>query len=162
MRIFMLLLAHLCAWSAETPTPTPTPTQNPVPTPTIDAATIKKAEAAADAYVQQSSIRPDPEVELNLAHLEIALLECQTLFDSKNALKAGEKYLFAVDLWKKIPQAQRPLLGERLRKADRSLLALSKKVLGEAAFDLGDPAANNTPTTTPNTAPETAVPAGQP
>jgi hypothetical protein len=151
MRIFLLFCVMSSIICAEK---TPAPA-NQTPAPTIDAETIKKAEAAADAYLQngqRTNARPDPEMELILADLEIVLLECQTLFDNKNPLKAGEKYLAAVELWKKIPATQRPLLGQRLRKADRTLLSLSQKVLGEATYDLGDVPANPgdaTPAATP-------------
>jgi hypothetical protein len=120
--------------------PQPRPAQAPTPA-TVDAATARKAEAAADAYLQQAAVRPDPLAEAALADIEVLLLEAHACLDSKQALKAGERYLAAIEKRKAIGEDQRPLLGKRLRKADHDLVAVSRELLGQPDFDLGDPPA---------------------
>ncbi|MBA3697894.1 MAG: hypothetical protein H0W78_03360 [Planctomycetes bacterium] len=129
----------------------PTVTEQPAP---IDAATAKKAEEAADAYLKQANTRPDPLAETALAEIEVLLLEVHAFIDSGKPLKAGERYLSAIEKRKTIADDQRPLLGKRLHKADGDLLALSRQLLGQPAFDLGDP-----PTVKPT---DPAPVAGQP
>jgi hypothetical protein len=146
MRVFLLtvMMASLVAADAPTtpPKPTPVPAKtNEVPA-TVDAATAKKAEEAADAYLKQANTRPDPLAETALAEIEVLLLEVHAFIDAKQALKAGERYLSAIEKRKTIAEDQRPLLGKRLLKADGELVALSRELLGQPAFDLGDPPAD--------------------
>jgi len=123
------------------PTPlAPTPASATAPV-AIDPATTKKAEDAADAYLKQANTRPDPLAETALAEIEVLLLEVHAFIDVKQPLKAGERYLAAIEKRKAIADDQRPLLGKRLRKADGDLLTLSRELLGQPAFDLGDPPA---------------------
>jgi hypothetical protein len=142
MRTILLSLLIACLAAADAPKPTtppkPATADNPA---TVDPATAKKAEEAADAYLKQANTRPDPLAETALAEIEVLLLEVHAFIDAKQPLKAGERYLGAIEKRKTIPEDQRPLLGKRLRKADQDLLALSRQLLGEAAFDLGDPPA---------------------
>ncbi len=146
MTVFLINSAQLVSAEGQ-PEPTPAPTtEKPKP---VDAETIKKAEAAADAYLQKSQVKIDPEAALLLADIEVILLESQAYLDAGSSLKAGEKYLEAIAKRKNIPIEQRTALGERFRKADRKLLALSRTLLGDAAFDPGEssedkPAPSNT------------------
>ena len=136
--------ASLIAADATTTTPKPTPVPaktNEAPV-TVDAATAKKAGEAADAYLKQANTRPDPLAETALAEIEVLLLEVHAFIDAKQALKAGERYLSAIEKRKTINEEQRPLLGKRLHKADSELVALSRELLGQPAFDLGDPPAD--------------------
>jgi hypothetical protein len=148
MRTFLLtalMMTGVVAADAPTPTkpapvaPKPTATKPAEPPPTVDAATAKKAEDAADAYLKQANTRPDPLAETALAEIEVLLLEVHAFIDAKLPLKGGERYLAAIEKRKTIADDQRPLLGKRLRKADTELLALSRELLGQPAFDLGDP-----------------------
>jgi hypothetical protein len=151
MRTFLLttlMLVSVVAADAPMPTkpapatPKPTTPATAKPTeaaPTVDAATAKKAEDAADAYLKQANTRPDPLAETALAEIEVLLLEVHAFIDAKQPLKGGERYLSAIEKRKTITDEQRPLLGKRLRKADTELLALSRELLGQPAFDLGDP-----------------------
>lgn len=142
MRTILLscLLAGLVAAEAPKPTP-PKPAIADQPAP-IDPATIKKAEDAADAYLKQANTRPDPLAETALAEIEVLLLEIHAFIEVKQPLKAGERYLSAIGKRKGISEDQRSLLGKRLRKADGELLALSRQLLGQPAYDLGDPQAD--------------------
>jgi hypothetical protein len=81
------------------------------------------------------------------------LLESRSYLDLKQALKAGEKYLEALAKRKTIVPEQRRALGERMRKADQQLLFLSRSLLSDAAFDLGDPPAPLTDTEATSTEP---------
>jgi hypothetical protein len=137
-----------------TPKPTPkpappVPTQNGEAPATVDAATAKKAEDAADAYLKQLNTRPDPLAETALAEIEVLLLEVHTFIEVKQPLKAGERYLSAIEKRKTIADEQRPLLGKRLQKADAELVTLSRQLLGQSAFDLGDPPAEKPPVDPP-------------
>lgn len=109
--------------------------------PVVDPATAKKAEEAADAYLKQANTRPDPLAETALAEIEVLLLEVHSFIDIKQPLKAGERYLSAIEKRKTIAPEQRPLLGKRLQKVDADMLALSRQLLGQPAYDLGDPPA---------------------
>ncbi len=141
MRLSALLLLAGVLGAAETkPTPVPPPHPGPAPI-AIDPATARKAEAAADAYLKQAATPVDPTAETVLAEIEIHLLEVHAFLEAKQPLKAGEHYLAAIEKRKVIDDVQGPLLGKRLRKADADLLALSRVLLGQAAFDLGDPPA---------------------
>ena len=138
-----LLVCFLCvsALTAADPVTEPAP---------LNTATKEAAEAAADAYLKQLSTRPDPEVELALADMELLLLEGLAMMDAGQPLKAGEKYLQAIEKRKAIPVEQQPVLGERLRKADAKLLTLSRTLLGDVAFALGEqPTENDQPETPP-------------
>lgn len=138
----LLLSSFVALTAAEAPTPTPPkPATADQPAP-IDPATAKQAEAAADAYLKQLNTRPDPLAETALAEIEVLLLEIHAFIEVKQPLKAGERYLTAIEKRKGINEDQRPLLGERLRKADGELLALSRQLLGQAAYDLGEPQAD--------------------
>jgi hypothetical protein len=106
----------------------------------VDPATVRKAEDAADAYLAGTR-RPDPLAEAALADIEVMLLEVRAFLEAGQPLKAGERYLAAVEKRKLIDAVQRPLLGQRLRKADAGMLELSRKLLGQPAYDLGDPPA---------------------
>lgn len=145
MRTFLLggLLAGLTAAEAPNPTP-PRPATVDQTTP-IDPATAKQAEAAADAYLKQLDTRPDPLAETALAEIEVLLLEAHSFIEVQQPLKAGERYLSAIEKRKTISEDQRPLLGKRLRKADSELLVLSRQLLGQPAYDLGDPKADQPP-----------------
>jgi hypothetical protein len=129
----LTLLGTIIAADAPKPAPRPAP---------VDPATAKKAEEAADAYLKQADARPDPLAETALAEIEVLLLEVHAFIDAKQPLKAGERYLGAVEKRKAIAPEQRPLLGRRLQKADADILALARELLGQAAFDLGDPPAD--------------------
>ena len=148
MRLFLLILltammTTLIAADAPAPKPAlvPTPTPTSEPAATIDAVTAKKAEAAADAYLKQLNTRPDPLAETALAEIEVLLLEVHAFIDIKQPLKAGERYLSAIEKRKTIAEDQRVLLGKRLHKVDSELVTLSRQLLGQSAFDLGDPPA---------------------
>lgn len=145
MRVLLLLVgigSLIAADAPPRPAPRPAPTTPAEAPVTVDAATAKKAEEAADAYLKQANTRPDPLAETALAEIEVLLLEVHAFIDAKQALKAGERYLAAIEKRKAIGEDQRPLLGKRLRKADGDLLALSRQLLGQPAFDLGDPPAD--------------------
>jgi hypothetical protein len=167
MRLLCLILFSVVTLSAVQP-PVPQPIPVPVPADSnsdpkpIDPETLRKAEAVADAYVKAASVRPDPEAELILADIEIVLLEGRAFVDAKQPLKAGEKYLDAVAKRKGIPNEQRVALGERLRKADHQLLQLSRVLLGEAAFDLGDPPSAPPANIAPAASPTAPLPAERP
>lgn len=146
MRVFLLTVMMMSLVAADAPTTTPKPASVPAKSneapATVDPATAKKAEAAADAYLKQLNTRPDPLAETALAEIEVLLLEVHAFIDVKQALKAGERYLSAIEKRKVIAEDQRPLLGKRLQKADSELVALSRELLGQPAFDLGDPPAD--------------------
>lgn len=131
-----------------TPTPTP-PAKNSEPTAPLDPVTAKKAEAAADAYLKQSAVRPDPMAETALAEIEVLLLEVHAFMEAKQAIKAGERYLTAIEKRKTIAEDQRAILGKRLAKADTELLSLTRQLLGQPAYDLGDPPADKPAAGTP-------------
>lgn len=134
-----LLIAGALAADAPKPVPPkPAPAEQPA---AVDPATAKKAEEAADAYLRQANARPDPLAETALAEIEVLLLEVHSFIDVQQPLKAGERYLGAIEKRKTIAPEQRPLLGKRLQKVDADLLALSRQLLGQPAFDLGDPPA---------------------
>lgn len=140
MRVFQLtVLAMVSLIGADAPKPAPVPAKTTEAPATVDAATAKKAEDAADAYLKQANTRPDPLAETALAEIEVLLLEVHAFIDAKQPLKGGERYLSAIEKRKAIAEDQRPLLGKRLAKADAELLALSRELLGQPAFDLGDP-----------------------
>jgi hypothetical protein len=141
MRIVVLSLLLAGAVAADAPKPTVLPKPSAAEPVVVDPATAKKAEDAADAYLKQASTRPDPLAETALAEIEVMLLEAHSFIDIKQPLKAGERYLAAVEKRKAIAPEQRPLLGKRLQKADADLLAVSRQLLGQPAFDLGDPPA---------------------
>jgi hypothetical protein len=138
MRTILLSLLFAGAIAADAPPtpPKPAPGEAPVQ---VDPATVKKAEEAADAYLKQASTRPDPLAETALAEIEVLLLEVHSFIEVKQPLKAGERYLAAIEKRKTIAPEQRPLLGKRLQKADAELVVLSRELLGQPAFDLGDP-----------------------
>ena len=163
MRVFLLtaMMAALVAADAPptTPKPTPVPAKSAETPATVDAVTAKKAEAAADAYLKQLNTRPDPLAETALAEIEVLLLEVHAFIDIKKPLKAGERYLSAIEKRKTIAEDQRPLLGKRLHQVDTELVTLSRELLRQSAFDLGDPPAGQ-PTTTQPAASQ--PPAGQP
>jgi hypothetical protein len=108
--------------------------------PALDAATVRRAEQAADAYLTAQSTRPDPEAEHALAEAEIGLLEANAFLDQHQPLKAGDQYLLASGKLAAIPAEQRAALGQRFRKASAGLTGLSKRLLDEQAFNLGPPA----------------------
>jgi hypothetical protein len=138
-------LATVCAADVTTPKATPTPappTKNAEPPAKLDPATAKKAEEAADAYLKQSAVRPDPLAETALAEIEVLLLEVHAFIDAKQPTKAGERYLVAIEKRKTIAEDQRAILGKRLVKADTELLSLTRQLLGQPAYDLGDPPAD--------------------
>ncbi len=149
MRVLLLTLvltsatASLVAADAPTttPKPTPVPAKSAEAPATIDAVTAKKAEEAADAYLKQINTRPDPLAETALAEIEVLLLEVHAFIDSGKPLKAGERYLSAIEKRKSIAEDQGPLLGKRLHQVDTELVTLSRQLLGQSAFDLGDPPA---------------------
>ena len=146
MRVLVLttMMAALVAADAP-PKPLPTPAKPAAASEPVDAATAKMAEAAADAYLKQLNTRPDPLAETALAEIEVLLLEVYAFIDIKQPLKAGERYLSAIEKRKTIAEDQRPLLGKRLHKADNELISLSRQLLGQPAFDLGNPPAEKPP-----------------
>jgi hypothetical protein len=157
-RVTWLLLATvIMVPTAETPTAT-LPTTTNQDSKSLDPELLRKAEAAADAYEKNAAIRPNPEAELALADIEVLVLEGRANLDANLPLKAGEKYLEAVAKRKTIPDDQRSVLGQRLVKADRQMLQLSRELLGEAAFDLGDPSgappSKDAAATSPNAQPD--------
>lgn len=127
----LVVLAALNAGDAPTPAAVPAPAA-------LDAATAKRAEAAADAYLG-TTVKPDPVAEQLLLQAEVLLLEAHTYLDLKQPLKAGDKYLDATKKLAEIPSEQRGPLGPRFRKANASLLELSKTLLADPAFNLGKP-----------------------
>jgi hypothetical protein len=143
------LSAAVTVTGAETtpiPAPTPVvPAASTVPTPPLDPATVKRAEEAAEAYLKQANVRPDPLAETTLAEIEILLLEVQAFIDVKQSLKAGERYLAAIEKRKSIADDQRVLLSKRLQKVDASMLNLSRALLNEPSYNLGDPPADQPP-----------------
>jgi hypothetical protein len=160
MRVFLLTLALASLVAAEappTPKPAPVPAKSTDATATLDPATAKQAEAAADAYLKQLNTRPDPLAETALADIEVLLLEVHAFIDSGKPLKAGERYLSAIEKRKTIADDQRLILGKRLHKADQELVTLSRQLLGQPAFDLGDPPAEK-----PTTDRSAAAPVEQP
>jgi hypothetical protein len=142
-----------CVELAAADAPKPAPKSGDPPA-TIDPATAKKAEEAADAYLKQANTRPDPLAETALAEIEVLLLEVHSFIDIKQPLKAGERYLSAIEKHKTIAPEQRPLLGKRLQQVDADLLALSRQLLGQPAYDLGEPPADK-PAAAPATTPAT-------
>ena len=75
----------------------PPPAAIPAPVP-LDAATTKRAEAAADAYLGVSAAdqaKPDPVAAQMLVQVEVRLLEARSYLDLKQPLKAGDCYLDA-------------------------------------------------------------------
>lgn len=134
----MVMVASLNGAEVVKPAADPLPRPAQTPATTVDPATARKAEAAADAYQQQANTRPDPLAETALAEIEVLLLEVHAFLDAKNPRKAGDCYLGAVEKRKTINAVQRPLLGKRLHKADLDLLALSRELLGQPAFEVGD------------------------
>jgi len=149
MRVILLTAVMASLVAADAPKPTPVPAKTNDAPVTVDAATAKKAEDAADAYLKQVNTRPDPLAETALAEIEVLLLEVHAFIDVKQPLKAGERYLSAIEKRKTIAEDQRPLLGKRLRKADSELVALSRELLGQPAFDLGDPPTDKPPVDKP-------------
>jgi hypothetical protein len=134
----LLLLAWAVLNAGEAPAP-PKPTA-PAPAPAaLDAATARRAEAAADAYLGPA-VKPDPAAELLLQQVEVLLLEARSYLDAKLALKAGDCYLEAAKKLAEIPAEQRAPLGPRFRKASASLLEVSRILLADPAFNLGKPA----------------------
>lgn len=130
--LLLITVAALPAGDAPAPAAVPAPA-------TLDAATVKRAEAAADQYLG-ASVKPDPVAAELLLQTEVLLLEARTYLDLKQPLKAGDKYLDATKKLAEIPSEQRGPLGLRFRKANASLLDLSKTLLAEPAFNLGKPA----------------------
>ena len=149
LRSVFLLLAFIIsmAHAAETkPAPAPKPTLT-VPAPTgdtktpaapVDPDTVRKAEAAADAYLQQASAKPDPLAEVALADIEVLLLKAHAFLEVSQPLKSGECYLSAIAKRKTIDETQRHILGKRLTKADADLIAISRLLLAQSAFNLGN------------------------
>ena len=133
VRSFLLvaIAAALNAGDAPVPAAVPAPAA-------LDAATAKRAEAAADAYLG-TTVKPDPVAEQLLLQVEVLLLEARTYLDLKQPMKAGDQYLDAAKKLAEIPSEQRAPLGPRFRKASASLLDLSKTLLAEPAFNLGKP-----------------------
>ena len=134
VRSFLLvaIAAVLNAGDAPVPAAVPAPAA-------LDAATAKRAEAAADVYLG-TTVKPDPVAEQQLLlQVEVLLLEARTYLDLKQPMKAGDQYLDAAKKLAEIPSEQRAPLGPRFRKASASLLDLSKTLLAEPAFNLGKP-----------------------
>lgn len=149
LRSVFLLLAFIIsmALAAETkPAPAPKPTLT-VPAPAgdtktpaapVDPETARKAEAAADAYLQQANAKPDPLAEVALADIEVLLLKAHAFLEVSQPLKSGESYLSAIAKRKTIDETQRHILGKRLTKADADLIAISRLLLAQSAFNLGN------------------------
>ena len=157
--LLLLLLAISLAHAAETkPTPPPAPqptatvpaSTNEKKTPPaaapVDSATVRKAEAAADAYLQQANVKPDPLAEVALADIEILLIKAHAFLEVSQPLKSGECYLGAIAKRKTIDENQRHILGKRLAKADADLIAISRLLLDQSAFNLGNPPAETVET----------------
>ncbi len=141
-----IIIAH-AAESKPMPTPKPTPTvpastsDKKTPAAPVDPETVRKAEAAADAYLQQANAKPDPLAEVALADIEILLIKAHAFLEVNQPLKSGECYLCAIAKRKTIDEVQRHILGKRLAKADADLIAISRLLLEQSAFNLGDPPA---------------------
>lgn len=142
-----IIIAH-AAESKPMPTPKPTPTvpastsdKKTTPAAPVDPETVRKAEAAADAYLQQANARPDPLAEVALADIEVLLIKAHAFLEVNQPLKSGECYLCAIAKRKTIDEVQRHILGKRLAKADADLIAISRLLLEQSAFNLGDPPA---------------------
>ena len=146
LRFSLLLLLAISSVShaAETkPTPTVPASTSDKKTPAapVDSETARKAEAAADAYLQQANARPDPLAEVALADIEILLIKAHAFLEVSQPLKSGECYLGAIAKRKTIDENQRHILGKRLAKADADLIAVSRLLLDQSAFNLGNPPA---------------------
>ena len=134
LRSPLLLLVVIISMSqAAEPAPT-------APAP-VDPATVRKAEAAADAYLQQANLKPDPLAEVALADIEVLLIKAHAFLEVSQPLKSGECYLGAIAKRKTIDETQRHILGKRLAKADADLIAVSRLLLDQSAFNLGNPPA---------------------
>ena len=132
-----------------TPPPAPKPTvpastndKKATPAAPVDPETVRKAEAAADAYLQQTNAKPDPLAEVALADIEVLLIKAHAFLEVSQPLKSGECYLSAIEKRKTIDEVQRHILGKRLTKADADLIAISRLLLEQSAFNLGDPPAD--------------------
>ena len=137
VRTVLLLLAVTALSAGDAPPPAAVPAPAP-----LDAATAKRAEAAADAYLGVNAgdqVKADPVAQQLLLQVEVLLLESRSYLDLQQPLKAGDRYLDAAKKLAEIPAEQRGPLGPRFRKASASLLALSKTLLAEPAFNLGKP-----------------------
>jgi hypothetical protein len=107
--------------------------------PALDAATVARANAAADAYeASLSASRPAPsnDGQIAIAAAELSLLEGGTYLDQGDVTRAGDCYLAARKHLAEVPEGDRPLLGARLPAARQALAALSQRLLlanGDAA-----------------------------
>ena len=143
---FIISMAH-AAETKPAPAPKPTPTvpastsDKKTPAAPVDPETVRKAEAAADAYLQQANAKPDPLAEVALADIEVLLIKAHAFLEVNQPLKSGECYLCAIAKRKTIDEVQRHILGKRLAKADADLIAISRLLLEQSAFNLGDPPA---------------------
>jgi hypothetical protein len=144
---FIMSMAH-AAETKPTPAPKPTPTAPDSPSDNksaqaapIDPEIVRKAEAAADAYLQQTNVKPDPLAEAALADIEVLLVKVHAFLEVNQPLKSGECYLGAIAKRKTIDGTQRHILGKRLAKADADLIAVSRLLLDQSAFNLGNPPA---------------------
>ncbi len=108
------------------------------PTMPLDAATARRAEKAAQEYLDHEEANKVPasaDALTALADAELLLLETKTLLDQGDAMKAGERYLDAGKKLLGVPVDQRAKLGERYRKASAQLTALSTALLAQDVYN---------------------------
>jgi hypothetical protein len=113
----------------------------PVP---VDAATAHRADRAAQEFLDQqerNQTPASPEAIAAIAEAEVQLLECGTFLDQGQSTRAGESFLAAGKAMKGIGSDQRKLLGERYRKASEKLTSLSRRLLGDEAYNPPDESA---------------------
>ncbi len=154
--LLLLLLAIISVSHAAETKPAPVPKQTPTvpaytgytktPAAPVDSETVRKAEAAADAYLQQANAKPDPLAEVALADIEVLLLKAHAFLEVSQPLKSGECYLSATTKRKTIDETQRHVLGKRLAKADADLIAIARLLLDQSVFNLGNPPAETVET----------------
>lgn len=153
LAFLLFLVMTSVVHAAETVPPKITPTVPPStsekkmpPAAPVDSATVRKAEAAADAYLHQTNAKPDPLAEVALADIEVLLVKAHAFLEVSQPLKSGECYLSAIAQRKTIDETQRHVLGKRIAKVDADLIAISRLLLEQSAFDLGNPPAETVET----------------
>jgi hypothetical protein len=136
--VFLALAGAASAADAKPAAPGP---GAPVP---VDAATAHRADRAAKEFLDQqerNQTPASPEAIAAIADAEVQLLECGTFLDQGQSTKAGESFLAAGKAMKGIGSDQRKLLGDRYRKASEKLTALSRRLLGDDAYNPPDESA---------------------
>ncbi|MBA3707871.1 MAG: hypothetical protein H0W83_03505 [Planctomycetes bacterium] len=137
----MLAIAAAAAGADSTSEPKPKSDPKPppaTPPPTVDPATARRADRAAQEFLDQQARNQTPaapEAIADLADAEVLLLECAAFLDAGQSTKAGESFLGAGKKMNGIPADQRRLLGDRYRKASGRLTGLSRRLLGDEAYN---------------------------